>query len=294
VAESETGSIVASLDRHCTTGAAVAQERSQSENRRVASLMPTNLATSARPTRAQLLSSLRNHDLSVEALVDFCALPPECLRRLKDLAVPEDWGDEETVLQRYLALHLPLAIGQGKYVWSGSQIAMRAGHLATPEGAALYVGLAKTDGERWELSWADERPSLIEALSPADVGPWPEFDPRLEVVVTVDPIRSGALAGLGLVAQRAAVAGAVEWSARRGLAVRQFRGESRGYFVPVHLTSRVAAPDLVAPVQVQSGRLVVRALIELCEAYPTARAVVERRDQLPAWMLDGWAVSAAS
>jgi len=256
--------------------------------------MPTSTATSTRPTRTQLLASLRNHDLSVEALLDFCALPPERLSLLKDLAAPEDWGEGEAVLQRYLALHIPLAIGQGRYVWSGSQIAMRAGHLATLEGAALYVGLAKTDGGRWELSWADERPSVVEALFPADLGPWPELDPRLEVVVAVDPIRSSALAGLGLVAQGAAVAGAVEWSVRRGLAVRQFRGESRGYFVPVHLTSREAAPDLVAPVQVQAERLVVRALIDPRGAYPTARAVVERRDQLPAWMLDAWVVPGAT
>ena len=84
----------------------------------------------------------------------------------------------------------------------------------------------------------------------------------------------------------------MEWSVRRGLAVRQFRGESRGYFVPVHWTSREAVPDLVAPVQVQAGRLIVRALIEPREAYATARVVTERRDQLPAWLLDAWAVPA--
>jgi len=78
----------------------------------------------------------------------------------------------------------------------------------------------------------------------------------------------------------------VEWSLRRGLAIRQLRGQSRGYFAPVHLTDRDGAPELVAPVQVQSGRLVVRALIEPRSAYSTARAVVERREQLPGWLPD--------
>ena len=50
------------------------------------------------------------------------------------------------------------------------------------------------------------------------------------------------------------------------------------------LTKLDGAPELVAPIQVQAGRLVVRALIEPRAAYAAARAVVERREELPEWV----------
>jgi len=233
--------------------------------------MTTELAA-ARSTRAQRAFT--------EA--DLRRLRTDRLVGIKDVAAPEDWGEDDMVLVKYLALHVPLAIEQGRYVWNGKEIVMRAGHLATAEGAAVYLGLAPAD---WSLAWAAERPNNVEALLPADLGSWPELDPRREVVIACDFQRS-KFGKLPPVLRVAAVSGAVEWSIRRGLAVRQFHGESRGYFAPVHLTDRAVAPELVAPVQVQSDRLVVRTLLDLHVAYAPARAVVERVDQLPAWLTE--------
>jgi hypothetical protein len=73
--------------------------------------------------------------------------------------------------------------------------------------------------------------------------------------------------------------------------VRQIHGGGRGYFVPVYLSSRddlTVAPELVAPIQVQSNRLVVRTLLDPHVAYSPARAVVERWEQIPSWLLDAW------
>jgi len=245
-----------------------------------------NLATTPDPRTpsAQLPPVHESDYLSVQALLAFCTLAPERLAEVRNLAAPEAWGDEDAVLQRYLAVHVPLALEQGRYVWSGKELLLRAGHLETPSGAPLYLGLSRSEGTRFELAWAGERPERFEPLLSADLGPWPALDPRHEVVVALDLFRAPQLAGLPLVAQNAAVAGAVEWSLRRGLAARQLRGASRGYFVPVHLTNREAAPELVAPVQIQAARIVVRALIEPRSAYATARAVVERREHLPAWL----------
>jgi hypothetical protein len=39
---------------------------------------------------------------------------------------------------------------------------------------------------------------------------------------------------------------------------------------------------------VQSNRLVVRTLLDPHVAYSPARAVVERWEQLPSWLLDAW------
>ena len=125
----------------------------------------------------------------------------------------------------------------------------------------------------------------VEPLVPADLGLWPELDTRLEVVVARDQFHAPALAGLPLVVQSAAIVGAVEWSLRRGLAVRQLRDASPGYFVPVHFTDRAGAPELVAPIQIQAERLLVRWLVEPRAAYATARTVVVRRDELPGWLL---------
>lgn len=223
-------------------------------------------------------------DPSPGALAESFELPAELLTRVKDLAAPEDWGDEDAVLQRHLAVHVPLAIEQGRYVWTGTQIVMRAGHLATAAGAGVYMGMARADGNRMALAWAGEQPVAVGALLPADLGAWPVLDPRMEIVVAIDQFRSAQLAGLQRVTQNAAIAGAVEWSIRRGLAAPQIRGEARGYFVPVHLTDRAGPPELVAPIQVQARRIVVRALIEPRSAYASARAVARRREELPTWL----------
>ncbi len=50
--------------------------------------MTLNLATT-RLTRAQLLAAFGKDHLSPEALLAFCALPPERLALIKDLAQPE-------------------------------------------------------------------------------------------------------------------------------------------------------------------------------------------------------------
>jgi hypothetical protein len=245
--------------------------------------MTSNLATT-RPTRAQLLAGFGRDYLSTEALLNFCALPEDRLALIRDLAQPEDWGDKNAVLLRYLAVHVPLAIEQGRYVWSGEQLVMRAGCLTTAEGAAIQLGWTRTERDRWALAWAGERPSTVEALLPPDLGVWPELDPRFEVVLALDQFRTTALAGLPLVLQNAAITGAVEWSIRRGLAARQLHHRLRGYFVPVHLADRAGAPELVAAVQVQSDRLMVRTLLEPRLAYPQARPLFERREQMPSWL----------
>lgn len=260
--------------------------------------MPPETATAARPTRDQLLAAFGSDYLSIESLFEFCYVPPPLLGQLRELAQHEDWGVRHFVLLKYLAVHLRLAIEQGLYVWDGDRLVLRAGQLVTAAGLPIYLGFvqnAKPDENPWALGWVGERPSSVEILRPADLGAWPELDARSEVVVACDLefLRSklGALANLPFATQISAIAGAAEWSVRRGLAARQFHGQARGYFVPVHLADRDGAPELVAPVQVQSHRshrLVVRTLLDPHVAYAPARAVVERRDHLPGWLVGAW------
>lgn len=261
-----------------------------------------DLATrgSMRPTREQLLADFGDEYLSIQSLFQFCFVPGGRLSLLKELTPVEEWGQNNFVLLKYLAVHIRLSIEQGRYVWNGDQIVLTAGRLFSIKGVPLYLGLVRnsTPNENpWVLNWVGERPSTAELPEPADLGEWPPLDARNEVVIACDlaaderRTQLGLLAQTPLVVQSSAIAGAVHWSLHRGLSVRQIHGGGRGYFVPVFLSSRddlTVAPELVAPVQVQSGRLVVRTLLDPHVAYSPARAVVERWEQLPTWLLDAW------
>lgn len=256
--------------------------------------------TSIRPTREQLLADFGEEYLSIQSLFQFCFVPGGRLSLLKELTPLEEWGQNNFVLLKYLAVHIRLTIEQGRYAWNGDQIVLTAGRLFSTKGVPLYVGLVRnsTPNENpWVLNWVGERPSTAELPEPADLGEWPVLDPRNEVVIACDLAAEerreqlGKLSELPTVVQSAAIAGAVHWALHRGLAVRQIHGGGRGYFVPVYLTSRedlTVTPELVAPVQVQSNRLVVRTLLDPHVAYSPARAVVERWEQLPSWLLDAW------
>jgi len=264
--------------------------------------MAPELATRGlpRPTREQLLADFGEEYLSIQSLFHFCFVPGGRLSLLKELTPVEEWGQNNFVLLKYLAVHVRLAIEQGHYVWNGDQIVLSAGRLSSIKGMPLYLGLVpnSTPNENpWVLNWVGERPSTAELPEPADLGTWPVLDPRGEVVIACDLAsddrrsKLGALADATPVVQSAAIAGAVHWALHRGLAVRQIHGGGRGYFVPVYLNSRedlTVSPELVAPLQVQAARVVVRTLLEPHVAYSPARAVVERWEQVAPWLLDAW------
>ena len=261
----------------------------------------TSVAVNTNPTSTtELLAQFGDEYLSINSLFQFCFVPGGRLSLLKDLTLEEDWGANNFVLLKYLAVHVRLAIEQERYVWNGDQIVLTAGSLTTTIGTPIFLGLVKNaspDENPWVMNWIGERPRCAELPQPANLGDWPELDPAKEILIACDLSdeerreRLPVIGELPVVAQMAALSGALDWSMRRGLGIRQIHGGGRGWFVPVHLRSRqnlTAAPDLVAPVLVQGERLAVRAFLEPHVAYSPARAVVERWEQLPPWMLDAW------
>lgn len=264
--------------------------------------MSTDLAEKAseRPTSAELLADFGEEYLSIQALFQFCFVPGGRLNLLKELTLDEEWGANNFVLLKYLSVHVRLAIEQECYVWNGDQIVLTAGRLTTPAGTPIYLGLVRNstpDENPWVLNWVGERPSCPELPEPADLGAWPPIDSSREIVVACDlssgdrRIRVPEIGAAPAVTQISALTGAIHWSLHRGLAVRQIHGGGRGYFVPLFLTSRedlTMAPDLVAPILVQGERLVARTFLDPHVAYSPARAVVERWEQLPPWLLDAW------
>jgi hypothetical protein len=257
-----------------------------------------------RPSIPELLAAFGEEELSIQALFRFCYLPAGRLSFLKDLAVAEEWGARDFALLKYLAVHLHLAIAQGNFVWNGDQLVSTAGALTTKTGAPIYVGIspnAQPEGNPFVVNWVGERPSTQTLPAPPDLGVWPELDPGGEVVVACEfehperRLHLGKLDDVPVVARMSAIAGAVSWSLRRGLAARQMHSGGRGWFVPVYLSSRadlLATPDFVAPLLAQElgGRavFVVRSLISAQGAYAPARALVERCELLPGWLLGSW------
>ena len=252
------------------------------------------------PTTGELLAQFGEEYLSINSLFQFCFVPGGRLSLLKELTLEEEWGANNFVLLKYLAVHVRLAIEQERYVWNGDQIVMTAGRLGTPNGTPIFLGLVRnaSPGENpWVLNWVGERPRCPELPEPGDFGAWPELDSAKEIVIACDladeerRARRPVIGDLPVVTQMATLTGALDWSIRRGLAIKQIHGGGRGWFVPVYLSNRddlTAIPDLVAPVLVQRDRLAVRAFLEPHVAYSPARAVVERWEQLQPWVLDAW------
>lgn len=257
-----------------------------------------------RPSIAELSAAFGDDELSVQALFRFCYLPAGRLSHLKEIAVVEEWGTRDFALLKYLAVHLHLAISQGRFVWNGDQLVTTAGELMTRSGAPIYVGISpntQSEGNPYVVNWVGERPSTPELPCAADLGIWPEVDFSAELVIALDfehperRVHLGKLDDTPVVARMSAVAGAIGWSLRRGLAARQLYRTDRGWFVPVYLSSRedlLATPDFVAPLVAQANgsgtRYIVRSLISANGAYAPARAMVERCEQLPGWLLGAW------
>lgn len=253
-------------------------------------------------TREELLADFDDEYLSIKSLFEFCFVPQGRLAFLRDLAVEEDWGDNGTVLLKYLAVNVRLAIEQGAYVWNGDQLVMSVGSLTTPAGTPIYLGLVRNqdpDQNPWVMNWVGERPRSAELPAPPRLPQWPNPLAR-EIVVAADlsdperRVKVPAIGGISAVAQSCAITGAVHWAMRRGLAVRQLHGASMGWFVPLFFGQRDDAtdvPDAAAPVMCVGSRLVVRAVLEPQVCYPASRALVERWDQLPTWLVESWDAS---
>jgi hypothetical protein len=62
--------------------------------------------------------------------------------RLSDLsrvALSENWGNDDYVLEKYLAVHIAWSIERQRYTASDNQLYATAGHLQTRYGTPLYI-----------------------------------------------------------------------------------------------------------------------------------------------------------
>ncbi|NOT32995.1 MAG: DUF3825 domain-containing protein [Candidatus Eisenbacteria bacterium] len=253
-------------------------------------------------TQEELLEQLGSAYTSkvVPRLHGFAFIPDNLLEGLAREALSEHWGNNHYALEKYLAVHVPWSIEQGRFTQRNNQFYVTAGHLQTRYGTPLYLvfqRLAETGRSPWRLVAAGSRIAAPELPTPPDIPPPPAFDRGAEIVMSHDHIlgdnadRVPFLRDTPPVAQMCAVSGAIQWSLNRGLHLGHWYFGQMNYVVPLYLQSReniTRAPDLVAPVQVSPGSLLVRTVLEAQMAYPNARVAVHRHDQLPAWLLEGW------
>ncbi|HAM50982.1 MAG TPA: hypothetical protein DCP92_09955, partial [Nitrospiraceae bacterium] len=215
-------------------------------------------------------------------------------------ALDEDWGRDSYVLKGYLAFHVRRAIEQDAFCISGESIITTAGMLQTRYGTPLYLIFSPNNRPEinpYYLEFVGDNPRCGDLPQHPQLPDWPMINMGAEIVIAYEHIlgdneaRLSYLGNITRVAQMCAISGAVQWSLHRNLHIRQLYLGTPNFFVPLYLQNReniTSSPDLVAPIQVQKNHLIVRTVLEPYMAYPWARIVATRHDQLPSWLLSAW------
>lgn len=227
-------------------------------------------------------------------------IPDGLLATLARAALAENWGNDEYVLEKYLAVHVAWSIEQDRYTTSDNQLFVTAGHLQTRYGTPLYIVFERnTNPGRQPLYCVHvgSDVSAPELPTPPEIPAAPEIHRGAEIVMLHDHIlrdnadRVPFLGQTPPVSQMCAVSGAIQWSLNRGLQMPYWYYGRMNYLVPLYMQSReniTQAPDLIAPIQVTPDSLIVRTVLQPYMPYANARVAVKRHDQLPHWMLDAW------
>jgi hypothetical protein len=236
----------------------------------------------------------------VERLHRFAFIPPDIVESVARGALSQVWGNNRYVLVKYLAVHVAWSIEQNRYTIGNNQFYVTAGHLQTRYGTPMYLvfGINRNVGrEPYCVVTAGSNISAPQLPTPPDIPPSPDIPRGAEIVMMHDHIlgdnaeRIPFFSQTPRVSQMCAVSGAIQWSLNRNLQLPYWYFGRMSYLVPLYLQSRediTAAPDLIAPVQVNPDSLLVRTVLQPHMPYANARVAVRRHDQLPHWMLSAW------
>lgn len=253
-------------------------------------------------SQALLLDQLGSNATNrlTERFARFCSAPKAVIDGLTHHALSEDWGRDDFVLYKYLAVQVPWSIEQGLFTRSGRQFYTTAGNLQTRYGTPIYLVFEKNrvEGRQpWCIIRAAPNISAPELPDPPVIPTPTDIQLDAEVVMAHDHIlgehasRVPFLQQTPPVAQMCAVTGAIQWSLFRQLHFPYFYYGRMNYLVPLYLQSReniAQMQDLVAPIQISTKKLYVRTVLEPHMPYANARVSVKRHDQLPPWLLDTW------
>ena len=177
---------------------------------------------------------------------------------------------------------------------------LTAGHLQTRYGTPIYLVFAQNRNvgrEPYCLITAGSHIAAPQLPTPPEIPTPPDIPRGAEIVMMHDHIlgdnadRVPFFSKTPRVSQMCAVSGAIQWSLNRNLQLPYWYFGRMSYLVPLYLQSRediTAAPDLIAPIQVNPDSLLVRTILQPHMPYANARVAVKRHDQLPHWMLSAW------
>ncbi len=233
-------------------------------------------------------------------------IPQRIFSSLSSTALSENWGNDNYVLEKYLAVHIAWSIEQDRYTTSSNQLFVTAGHLQTRYGTPIYMVFERnTNAGRGPLYCVHVGSDISAGAlpTPPDLPAAPALPCGAEIVMLHDHIlrdNSDRVPFLGQtppVSQMCAVSGAIQWSINRGLQLPYWYYGRMNYLVPLYMQSReniTQSPDLIAPIQVNPDTLIVRTVLLPHMPYANARVSVKRHDQLPHWMLDAWNAIAAT
>lgn len=226
-------------------------------------------------------------------------IPAKLLEDLGQAALSENWGNDNYVLEKYLAVHLAWSIEQDRYTSSEEQLYVTAGHLQTRYGTPLYLVFERDKMGRQPLYcvYVGSDVSAPALPVPPEIPVAQDITRGAEIVMLHDHIlrhnasRVPFLEKTPPVSQMCAVSGAIQWSLNRGLQMPYWYFGKMNYLVPLYMQSReniTQKPDLIAPVEVSPEMLLVRTVLLPHMPYANTRVAVKRHDQLPPWLLDAW------
>lgn len=252
--------------------------------------------------QAEIMASLGSGETNqlVDTFRRFAFLPDARVNELATLALAEEWGRERFVLLKYLAVHIRWSIEQCRFTTSQNQFYVTAGHLQTRYGTPIFLVFEPNripDRQPYCLIYAGSDISAGSIPTPSEIPTPPQLPTGAEIVMLHDHIldknrdRVPFLDQTPRIAQMCALAGAIQWSLNRSLQLPYWYYGRMQLLVPLYLQSReniTQAPDLIAPVQVDKDRLLVRTVLLPSMPYANARVAVKRHDQLPHWLLSAW------
>ena len=128
---------------------------------------------------------------SVERLHRFAYVPDSMVDRLSKDALAEEWGPNNFVLEKYLAVHIPWSIEQGQFVFLNNQLYVAAGSLQTRYGTPLFVAFEpnRHPGQQpWALVSAGSRIAAPQLPLPPVIPECPIMPRGAEVVMMHDHI----------------------------------------------------------------------------------------------------------
>ena len=253
-------------------------------------------------SQEELLEALGSSETNepVKRFQRFANIPRSVINKIAQEALPEEWGNNNHVLLKYLSIVVPWSIENGLFTQNPSQFYVSAGHLQTRYGTPIFLvfnRIVDPGRQPYCLIAGGSKISAPIFPIPPQIPLSPEIPKGADITMLNDHIigdnsgRIDFLKSSPPITQICAVAGAIQWSINRNLQIPYWYYGRMNFLIPLYLQSRddiTLMPDCVAPIQVTQNSILVRTILEPHMPYTNARVAVQRHDSLPSWLLNSW------